>query len=213
MENAVDDNDRLLDDKSLYNFGPNWERILYYIPELVSNYDDDDDNDNDGGGGGRSQRIQKEIDDFREAQAALLIPSPAGAELEPPSSITWLVSNMRSYFTTPAEVEVQVLSAIQSSIHKACVVNYIILEDKEALLPETTTEGLVRLIFLDSCGYVVRSNRISAGDAEQMGGQWLEHCFDERDREWREAEFGDEYKEGGRKADLTLYSNKPPFIR
>lgn len=200
MENAVDDSDRLLDDKSLYDFGPNWERILYCIPELVSNYDDDD---------GRAQRIQKEIDDFREAQAALLIPSPPGAELEPPSSITWLVSSMRSFFTTPAEVELEVLSAIQSSIHKACVVNYIILEDKEALLPEATSEGLVRLIFLDSCGYVVRSNRISAGDAEQMGGQWLEHCFDERDREWKEAEFGDEYKEGGRKADLTLYSNRP----
>lgn len=208
MENAVDDNDRLLDDKSLYNLGPNWERILYYIPELVSDYDDDD---NDAEEDRRARRIQKEIDDFRAARAGLLIPSPPGAELEPPSSITWLVANTRSFFTTPAEVEVQVLSAIQSNIHKACVVNYIILEDEEALLPETTAEGLVRLIFLDSCGYVVRSNRISAGDAEQMGGQWLEHCFDERDREWRDAEFGDEYKEGGRKADLTLYSNRPAY--
>lgn len=208
MENAVDDEDRLLDDKSLYDFGPDWERILYYIPELISNYDD---NDAEAEADRRPRMIEKEIGKFREAQAALLVPSPPGAELEPPSSISWLVSNTRSFFTTPAEVEVQVLSAIQSNIHKACVVNYIIVEDEEALLPDTKTEGLVRLIFFDSCGYVVRSSRISAGHAEQMGGQWLERCFDERDMEWRQAEFGDEYKEGGRKANLSLYSNRPAY--
>ncbi len=198
MENTVDDNDRLLDEKSMYDFGPHWESILYYIPELVSSYDDDTDR--------RARKIRKEKDDFCKAQAALLNPSPPGAESEPPSSIPWLVSNLRSFFSTPAKVEVQVLSAIQSNIHKACVVNYIILEKEEAPLEN---RGLVRLIFLDSCRYMVRSSRISAGDAEQMGGQWMERCFDELDMEWREAEFGDEYKEEDRKAGLLLYRNRP----
>lgn len=194
MENAFDDNNRLLDDKLLYDFGPDWERILYYIPELISNCDDKDAEAEDDR---RPRMIQKGLEKFRQAQAALLVHCPPGAELEPPSSINWLISNMRSFFTAPAEVEVQVLSGIQSKIHKACMVNNIIVEDEEALLLETKTEGLVRLIFFDSCGYVVRSNRISAGHAEQMGGQWLERCFDERDMECGEAEFGDEYKEGG----------------
>lgn len=84
IENAVDDNDRLLDDKSLYDFGPDWERILYYIPELISNYDDNDAEAEDD----RPRMIQKEIENFRKAQEALLVPSPPSAKLERRSSIT-----------------------------------------------------------------------------------------------------------------------------
>ena len=170
MQNAVDDNDRFLDDKSLYDFSSDWERFLYYIPKLISNYEDNAEVEDDR----RPKMTEKEIVDFRKAQAALLLASPPSAKLEPPSSIIWLIFNMRFSLVILAEVEVQDLSTMQSNIHKACMVNYIIVEENEALLSETKTkEGLVRLIFLDSYGYVVRSNRISTGYVEQMGGQWL----------------------------------------
>ncbi|KFY89174.1 hypothetical protein V500_05906 [Pseudogymnoascus sp. VKM F-4518 (FW-2643)] len=38
--NAVDDEDRLLDDEELYNFGDDWKRILDVFPELVSYRDE-----------------------------------------------------------------------------------------------------------------------------------------------------------------------------
>ena len=60
MQNAVDDNHRLLEDKSLYDFGSDWERIFYYIPELVSNYEDNAEVKDDR----RPKITQKEIEDF-----------------------------------------------------------------------------------------------------------------------------------------------------
>lgn len=41
-----------------------------------------------------------------------------------------------------------------------------------------------------------------------MGGQQLEHYFNERNMEWREVEFGDKYRKRGYKANLLLYSDK-----
>jgi hypothetical protein len=35
LEYALDDEDRLLDDLDLYNFGDQWQQILDVMPELV----------------------------------------------------------------------------------------------------------------------------------------------------------------------------------
>jgi hypothetical protein len=84
-----------------------------------------------------------------------------------------------------------VLRILRSKVHKACVVNYILVEDSEAL----ETQRLL-LIFLSAHGRVVRSSRVPPDHAEQMGGFWLDGSWDELD-EWMEADIGDDYQVGG----------------
>ena len=63
---------------------------------------------------------------------------------------------------------------------------------------------MVLLLFLDDCGRMVRRSRLDASEAEQVGGSWLEHCWEESDY-WNEADLGEDYREGGVCADLLYF--------
>ena len=86
------------------------------------------------------------------------VPSPSSSLRRARTSIfnhPGSFSTCDPFSTAPAEVEVpSPLGKSNSNIHKACVVNYIIVEDEEALLPETKMrEGrggfFVRLLFFE----------------------------------------------------------------
>ncbi|KAL8675673.1 MAG: hypothetical protein Q9224_007419, partial [Gallowayella concinna] len=99
-----------------------------------------------------------------------------------------------------AELEHEVAKALQSDVHKACVVAWVVLEDEQAL-----NSGQVDLAFVDALGRVVRSTRIDAGGASQMGGFWADGSWDEID-EWSEADLGPEYQVEGSCGGLLLES-------
>ncbi|KAL8692319.1 MAG: hypothetical protein Q9218_002636 [Villophora microphyllina] len=105
----------------------------------------------------------------------------------------------------PAEhLEETVHTLLQSQVHKQCVVGWMVLEDEAAM-----ESGEVAVMFLDAYGQVVRSQRSSPRDAEQMGGAWSSCMFDEMD-EWELGELGEEYKLGGTYGRLLLESFARP---
>lgn len=185
MYNAVDD--RLLNDATLYDFGDHWERIFDYIPELVVDQSED--------ASYRARRLRDAEDAFRMAQA-IFSGSPATAAIgEEPMR---LIESARRYLPA-AEVQEHVLQVLQSSIHCACVKTYLIVEDEEAL-----QTGQVLLLFLDNCGRAVRQQRLPAREAEDIGGAWVQHCWDE-DHFWEDADLGADYQEGGVCGHLLYY--------
>ena len=179
MEMAVDRDERLLNDAILYDFGNHWEKVLEYVPELITNQD--------ASASYWSDELRKAVDTFRKAQE-FLSGASATAEFEGPPKR--MLEDALGHLPA-AEVQGYVLKILQSDIQRACVVNYMIVEDEEAL--ET---GLVLLLFLDECGRVVRQFRLSASEAEQIGGGWLELCWDES-YYWVEADLGEDYREDG----------------
>ncbi|OBT49127.1 hypothetical protein VE00_00032 [Pseudogymnoascus sp. WSF 3629] len=74
---VVDDEDRLLDDEELYNFGDDWKRILHVFPELV----------NSNGAYATHQEFLQEAEDFLIKGKAYL----AGGDI-PDSSFEWVDS-------------------------------------------------------------------------------------------------------------------------
>lgn len=185
LQNAIDDEDRLLNDPALYDFGDEWERILDYVPELVAEAES-------------AARVREAEAAFHAVQKHL---QTDGALASPGLTAAMLIENARG--SLPAEdVQRLVLKAMQSGIHKACVTNYVIVEDGKTLGGENR-EGLVAVLFLDTRGRVVRGVRVPAGDAEQLGGLWLECAWDEGGQ-WDEAELGPEYRPGGSCGNLLL---------
>ncbi|KAL9008612.1 MAG: hypothetical protein Q9173_006278 [Seirophora scorigena] len=81
--------------------------------------------------------------------------------------------------------------ALQSQVHSECVVTWLVVEDEEAL-----RSGKVAVMFVDACGNEVRSRRVEAGVAEDVGGFWASSSWTEMD-EWENAEYGHEYQSGG----------------
>lgn len=188
LDNAVDSEDRLLNDPALYNFGDDWANILDYVPELVTVADEAE----------HAAQIREAKAQFRAAQEHFRTDGATNVAGQP----TALIENARRLLP-PQDVEPLVLGAMQSSIHKACVTNYVIVEDAVTLADESE-DGQVAMRFLDARGRVVREVRVSAGDAEQMGGLWLECAWDEGG-DWAAAELGPEYRRGGSCGDLLLW--------
>ena len=173
--NAVDDEDRLLDDEDLYNFGDDWRRILDVFPELVS-YSDEI--------WTSQQKSLQEAEDYLLNAKAYL----AGREVED-SPIEWIDSIKEHCPAT--EAEQIVMGTYRSGVHMECVANYLIVEDKKAV----ETKQLL-LVFLDAFGRVVRWSRVDPSEAEQMGGSWLApNWFDLH--EWKDGEIGEDYQVGG----------------
>lgn len=182
----------LLSDPALYDFGPNWSRVLDIFPELLGLPDHNEQQ-------AHHAYIQSAVAKFHVANAALAAADPSTISNDP---LTF-IERTREYY--PAEeVRAHILGAMQSSIHKACVVNYILVEDQTAL--ET---GKVRLLFLDARGRVVRKTRVEREAAEEMGGFWVQSAWDDLD-EWIEAEWGESYRKGGAEEGLLLFAGSEP---
>lgn len=187
LDNAIDGPAYLLSDPTLYDFGPDWPRILDIFPELVGLPDRPAQL-------AHQARIQAAIAAFHAARTALASTDPSVI----PGAPTALIEGAREFL--PAQnVTPHVLTAMQSSIHKACVVNYLLVEDALAL-----ESGELRLLFLDARGRVVREARVDGSAAEEMGGFWLQRSWDEVG-EWTRAEWGESYREGGAEGALLLF--------
>lgn len=177
MDMAVDGDDRLLNDPNLYNFGPEWQHVFDFLPELVEPQEQSD-------WALEEEMFSKAVDDLKSFAAK----GVTGA----PKQLLDNLSLMRG-----EELEQEVATALQSSVHEACVVNWIVLEDEEAL-----RSGDVMILFLDVFGRVVRQKRMPAAQAEDMGGLWVDGSWMEVD--WVDAEIGEEYREGGACENLLL---------
>jgi len=138
MEMVIDRDERLLNDADRYDFGDRWERVPDYIPELVCKWEENTSY--------RPAKLRKAEDTFRKAQ--VILSDPSTAEIEGPRR--GLILDVRRHLPA-GEVQGYVMKILQSDTHEACVVNYVIVEDEEAL--ETS---LVLLLFLDDRGCVAR---------------------------------------------------------
>lgn len=177
LYNAVDDEDRFLNDEELYNFGDDWRRILDVMPELVGyNFESWQ---------LKQERLKEAEDSLVNAKAYLAGDNMRGQSFE------WIDRLQNDLLGTPTEVNKVILQWLRSSVHENCVVNYLIVEDKTAL--ETAQ---VLLVFLDGKGRVVRQSRIEPSEAEEMGGFWLQHsCYSVH--EWTDGKIGEDYQEDG----------------
>ncbi|KAL8833431.1 MAG: hypothetical protein Q9170_004274 [Blastenia crenularia] len=185
MEHAVDGDHRLLDDPDLYNYGADWQRVFDVIPELLEPNDQD-------------------WASYEKGQRAAMEELRAYAEGGVDRAERRLIANLTGASGAPgfqgAELEFHVARALQSNVHRECVVTWVVVEDEEAL--ET---GDVGLMFVDGLGRVIRSKRVLPEDAQSIGGLWADGSWDEVD-EWVEADFGPEYQAGGPCASLLLES-------
>ena len=188
MYNAVDGDHRLLNDPDLYDFGPNWQRVFDYIPELMEP-------------SGRDwaywqEQHDKALKDLKDyAEKGL-----AGVDRILLDNLTGVSQGTPDIGFQGAQLEQEVAKILQSEVHRNLVVTWIVIEDEEAL-----ESGNVVVAFIDSHGRVIRSKRVVAAEAEQMGGFWANHSWYEI-AEWVDGEYGPEYQSGGSRGDLLLDS-------
>lgn len=179
ISNPVNGVYRLLNDPSLYNYGTHWQRVFDIFPELLE--------PNQGDSNSYQERQ-------RQAREALERFTDGGLANTPSSLLDYLP------YVSGGELEEYVAEVLQSDVHKASVVAAIVLEDEEAL--ET---GNVAVMFLDALGRVVRMKRVGVGEAQQMGGSWLDGSWDET-AEWEEGDCGQDYEAGDSCGGLLLKS-------
>lgn len=184
---AVDREERILDDASLYGgFGTDWERLFELLPELL---------ETEWEGcpewPGYKGRITRAVEMLKDARARF----QGGGEIVEREGIDFVGRLIEGWRAISPEEEMQrrVLEALLSGVHKACVVNYLIIEDRHTLEGE---EELLLMAFVDAWGRVVRIKRVNSEEAEMMGGMWLEQAFDDLS-EWDEAEIGSDYEVEG----------------
>ncbi|KAL8729756.1 MAG: hypothetical protein Q9181_004892 [Wetmoreana brouardii] len=167
---AVDGDERLLNDPNLYNFGADWHHVFDVLPELLER-----DSDHLSYYKERQRRAMEDLRKFAEG----------GLTQAPPG----LVESLPSF--QGKELEDYVAMVLQSRVHAACVIGWIVLEDEEAL-----NSGMPVLLYLDILGRVVRSKRGEIWDTLAISGAWHNRSWREI-REWEDAELGDDYKNGG----------------
>ncbi|KAL8810777.1 MAG: hypothetical protein Q9200_002318 [Gallowayella weberi] len=188
MDMAVGGENRLLNDHTRYNYGDDWQRVFEVLPELLQPND-------------RSwAAYEKQQHNAIAALRAYAEGGVARADQRLVKNLTGVAQGTPDLGFRGADLELEVAKALRSNVHKACVVAWVVLEDEEAL-----KSGQVNLLFVDSLGRVVRSRRIGAGAASQMGGFWADGCWDEIG-EWYEGDLGPEYQLGGACGGLLLES-------
>lgn len=177
MHMAVGGDDRLLNDPDLYDFGSEWQRVFDFLPELVEPQEQSD-------WALRRKMFDEAVDDLKSFAARGIDGAPRQ-----------LRDNL--WRNQGDALKQQIAEALQSSVHEACVVNWIVLEDEEAL-----RSGDVMMLFLDAFGRAVRQKRVPPAQAEQFSGFWADGSWMESDLV--EAEIGEEYREGGACGNLLL---------
>ncbi|KAI4193918.1 MAG: hypothetical protein LQ350_008078 [Teloschistes chrysophthalmus] len=179
MDNAVGGDHRLLNDAALYNFGSEWQQIFSILPELLEPADKD-----------WTYHLDKQRSALQEltayAQAGL-----ASVDQRLMDNLTGVAQGTPEIGFRGQQLEDAVAAALQSNVHRAHVVTWIVLEDEEAL-----ASGNVAVLFLDARGRVVRSKRVEPAYAEGIGGLWQDGSWDEIS-DWQDGEVGDEYRSGG----------------
>ncbi|KAL8782912.1 MAG: hypothetical protein Q9213_005024 [Squamulea squamosa] len=183
MELAVDGENRLLNDPSLYDFGANWQQVFDILPELLEPEEGDWSYHKD-----KQRQAREELEAFAEGGVA--------------RAPKMLQENLATF--QGRELEDYMAKALQSAVHESCVISWIILEDEEAL-----TTGKLAVMFLDALGRVVRSSRVGIGEASQISGFWQNGSWNEI-AEWEDGELGEDYKDGGACEELLLQHMRSP---
>ncbi|KAF6219677.1 hypothetical protein HO133_004146 [Letharia lupina] len=189
LDNAVDKEERLLDDRLLYGrLEGKWNGLLELLPELlVADWEGDE------RWLGYRRRIAKDVEAFRNAKKRFEHGAVAvGDVAEGTDELAEAMERLRA-FLPEEEVQPRILEVLRSHVQAECVVAYLIVEDEEAL-EEEEEEGLLLLVFVDAFGRVVRSNRVCASEAEQMGGFWLEEAWGDI-AEWQNGKTGSDYED------------------
>ena len=181
IDNAIDGLEYVLSDPTFYNFeltdannNENWSLIFDILLELVGLPNLDEQHAHDAS-------IQSAIIKFHAVDAAIAADTTADANADantdpstpiPNNPTLDFIKRTREYY--PADqVRAQVLKAMQSSIHKACVVNYLVVEDKDAFVLNagaTAEDMRLQLLFLNARGRIVRETRIDDQTAEILRG-------------------------------------------
>ncbi|KAL8706620.1 MAG: hypothetical protein Q9201_000367 [Fulgogasparrea decipioides] len=175
---AVDGDERLLNDPSLYNFGADWHQVFDVLPELLER-------DSDHWTYYKEQQRQA-VEELKAFAQGGVSRAPSG-----------LLENLSCF--QDKELEDYVAKVLQSEVHAACVIGWVVLEDEEAL-----NSGMPVVMFVDVLGRVVRSTRVEDGHAAlSIGGFWA-NCSWREIPEWEDGELGEDYKNGGACAGLLL---------
>ncbi|OCK94862.1 uncharacterized protein K441DRAFT_659292, partial [Cenococcum geophilum 1.58] len=159
VEDAVGYRHNLLNDADLYDFGNEWQRVFSVLPELL-----------DPAGG------MLDADDVNEMK------EDAMNEKFPPH-IEQHIANIRR--NLPQErAEEEIFDITHAPVQKAYVVNYLVIEDKQAL-----ESGKMLVVFVDDVGQVVRKNRVDGWEVDSLGGMWMQCAYDDVEP-WMKGEVG-----------------------
>lgn len=166
VEDAVGSHRSLLNDADLYDFGNEWQRVFNVLPELLDPTMDMLDAD----------CVNQTKEDVMNENF--------------PSNIERLIATIRR--NSPQErAEEEIFNVVHTPVQKAHVVNYLIIEDKQAL-----ESGKVLVVFVDDVGQVVRKNRVDVEEVEDLGGMWFQSAYDDVGI-WMKGEVGADYVVSG----------------
>ncbi|CAL8580057.1 hypothetical protein XPA_005791 [Xanthoria parietina] len=179
LEMAIGGDHRLLNDPTHYNYGADWHRVFQVVPELLEPLAP--------GWAFYEQDQHRAI----EALTAYAERGIAAVESRLVENLTGVSQGAPGLGFQGAELEYQIAVVLQSSVHLACVVTWVVIEDEEAF-----DSGNVGLMFVDALGRVVRWTRIEPAFVCAMGGAWARGSWVEMD-EWLEGNIGPEYQMGG----------------
>ena len=166
VEDAVGSRHNLLNDANLYDFGNEWQKVFSVLPELLDSTPNSLDAD-------YVNQIKEDVTNEKF-----------------PPHIEQLIANTRR--NLPQErAEEEIFNIVHTPVQKAHVVNYLVIEDKQAL-----ESGKVLVVFVDDVGQVVRKNRVDAEEVMSLGGMWMHCAYDDLEI-WMEGEVGADYVVGG----------------
>lgn len=166
VEDAVGSRRNLLNDADLYNFGNEWQKVFSVLPELLDPTANKLDTD----------WVNQEKEDVMNEKF--------------PLHIEQLIAKIRR--NLPQErAEKEIFDIVHTPVQKSYVVNYLVIEDKQAL-----ESGKVLVVFVDDMGQVVRKNRVDVEEVDSLGGMWMQCAYDDLDI-WMEGEVGVDYVVGG----------------
>lgn len=179
---ALDVEQNVLDDQTIYDYGDDWSRIFEVMPERLFCI----------AGASDSIGFMREVEDGDAKIRQCKIDVEAG-EFESlrmeEASRSHLPGKHRP--ETDDEIEASIYRAKTHRLHHASIVNYLFIADKEAM--ET---GKVLIVFFDDRGRSVRQARIQPDLCEDTAGARADGHFADQP-ELNEAYIGPEYLPGG----------------
>jgi hypothetical protein len=196
---ALNSEDTVLDDATLYSYGDDWAKIFSVLPEIILQIKDFSESDywKDS-----SDSVRRYLDDekyFIEQLKECIASQPSTRD---EMSAAFHEQNEDAF---QDEGEESFGWALRS-LHLASTHSWCVVADEEAI-----QTGLVLLVFFDDKGRVVRQGRRTPSDCTYMEGAFVDGCIDE-DETMNFGEPGPAYAVGGVcgppfehcEADLTL---------